>query len=265
MALRLAPPDDRQLPKSPLTLVVCQVRFEQLSAVSDPRTALALHEALGGRQGKYGKMEQIQSSSFAASVGPNAPAAVSKVGDQQGWRLTSDDGSWLVTVFPDQASLETTTAYTNWQDDFHLRIEELFQALESTMSPAARQRLGLRYIDQICDPVVRSPDEWQPYIRQEILGPILHPTLGASISASHQQIDIDAGDDLRCSLRHGFFRDAARDNALTYVLDTDVFRAGVAEYDSQSLVAEVEEFHTLVLQVFQACVTPAYLEYLGQP
>ena len=107
MALELAPPDEHQLPKSPLTLVVCQVRFEQLPEISDARKALALHEALGGRRGKYAKMEQIQSSSFAASMGPNVPVALSKVGDQQGWRFRSEDSSWLVSVFPDQASLET--------------------------------------------------------------------------------------------------------------------------------------------------------------
>ena len=264
MPLQLAPPDERQLPRSPLTLVVCQVRFEQLSAVSDPRTALALHEALGGRDGRYGKMEQIQSSSFAASVRPNVPAAISKVGDQQGWRFQSDDDAWLVTVFPDQASLETTTAYTSWQNDFRQRVDELFGALGSALKPAARQRLGLRYIDQICDPLVKSPDEWKPYIRPEILGPVLHPTLGAGISGSQQQLDLDAGNALRCSLRHGFFRDRVKDNALTYVLDTDVFRAGVATFDAGALVAELEEFHTLVLQIFQACVTPTLLDYLGQ-
>ena len=265
MALQLAPPDERQLPKSPLTLVVCQVRFEQLPGIRDARTALALHEALGGRQGKYGKMEQIQSSSFAASMAPNVPAAVSKVGDQQGWRFRSQDDSWLVTVFPDQASLETTTAYTNWQGDFRLRVEELFRALEATLSPATRQRLGLRYIDQICDPAVQAPQEWQPYLAQEILGPVLHPTLGAGIVATHQQMDIDVGNDLHCTLSHGFFRDAAKGNALTYILDTDVFRADVAAYSAESLVNEVEEFHQLVLQVFQACVTPALLDYLRQP
>jgi uncharacterized protein (TIGR04255 family) len=264
MALRLEAPDGRQLSKSPLTLVVCQVRFEQLPEIGDARTALALHEALGGRRGKYGKMEQIQSSSFAASMSPNLPASMSKVADQQGWRFRSEDGNWLVTVFPDQASLETTIAYTNWQDDFRLRSEELFRALGSTLSPATRQRLGLRYIDQICDPVVHSPQEWQPYIRQEILGPVLHPTLGDGVSASQQQVEIDAGNDLHCSLRHGFFRDATKGNALTYVLDTDVFRADVATYDADTLIAEVEEFHKLVLQVFQACVTPALLDYLAQ-
>jgi uncharacterized protein (TIGR04255 family) len=265
MALELAPPDERQLPKSPLTLVVCQVRFEQLPEISDARKALALHEALGGRQGKYAKMEQIQSSSFAASMGPNVPAALSKVGDQQGWRFRSEDGSWLVSVFPGQASLETTTSYTNWRADFRLRVDELFRAIESTLSPATRQRLGLRYLDQICDPVVQSPQEWQPYLTPEILGPVLHPTLGVGISASQQQLDIDAGDDLHCTLRHGFFRDAAKGNALTYILDTDVFRADVAQYDADSLVTEVEEFHTLVLQVFQACVTPTLFDYLAQP
>ena len=57
-----------------------QVRFEQLPEISDARKALALHEALGGRRGKYAKMEQIQSSSFAASMGPNVPVALLRWG-----------------------------------------------------------------------------------------------------------------------------------------------------------------------------------------
>jgi len=264
MALHLASPDERQLTKSPLTLVVCQVRFEPLPEVSEARKALALHEALGGRQGKYGKMEQLQSSGFAASMGPNVPAAISKLADQQGWRFRSDDGQWLVTVFPDQASLETTTAYTDWRNDYRTRIDELFRAIEKTFVPATRQRLGLRYIDQISDPAVETPQEWEPYIAREILGPILHPGIGEGIVASNQQMDIDAGGGMHCALRHGFLRDPGRGGALTYILDSDVFREDVAPYSADALIDEVEEFHTLVLQIFQACVTPSLLGHLGQ-
>jgi len=265
MALQLALPDDRQLAKSPLTLVVCQVRFEQLPEVSEARKALELHQALGGRQGKYGKMEQIQSSAFAASMGPNVPASISKVGDQQGWRFASEDGQWLVTLFPNQASLETTTAYTDWRNDYRTRLDELFGAIEATLAPATRQRLGLRYIDQITDPEVKTPQEWESHIAREILGPILHPAIGDGIVTSNQQMDIDAGNGMRCTLRHGFLRDPGRGNALTYILDSDVFRADVTPFSAGALIEEVEEFHTLVLQIFQACVTDSFLQYLREP
>ena len=64
MALDLPEPDDAQLPRSPLELVVFQVRFENRLRVSEGAVALAFHGALG--DGEYPNIERSREPVFEA-------------------------------------------------------------------------------------------------------------------------------------------------------------------------------------------------------
>src|SRR5450830_1532162 len=254
MPLNLASTEHHQLPGSPLTLVVCQIRFEATPADADSRTILALHESLGGKEGRYPVLDRAQAAPLLPPRSPEMPVVIPPI--SVGWRYKSRDGSWIVSVFPDSASLETTTGYTSWDDDFRARFTELVEALTNHLSPAMVHRVGLRYIDQISRPPVEEPSGWTPYLSREVLGPLLHPAFGEAITGAQQQLDLDIGQGVRCGLRHGFFRDQANADRLTYVLDTDVFRDEIRRYDGNQIVEDADRFHDVALGLFQAVVTP---------
>jgi uncharacterized protein (TIGR04255 family) len=254
MPLDLAPGEHHHLPGSPLTLVVCQIRFDATPAATDSATILAVHEGLGGKEGRYPVLERAQAAPLLPQQVAEMPVVIPQI--PFGWRYKSQDGTWIVSIFPDSVSLETTTGYTSWAEDFRARLVELVGAISKHISPAMVQRVGLRYIDQISRPQVDTPSDWAPYISPEVLGPLLHPAFGDAITRAQQQLDLDIGEGVRCGLRHGFFPDQANAGRLTYILDTDVFRDEIRRYDDNQIMDDANRFHNVALGLFRAVITP---------
>jgi uncharacterized protein (TIGR04255 family) len=253
MPLDLPEPDRRQLARSPLQLVVCQIRFEPLPRASDPRVAIAVQERFGGRAGTFPHAEPMQMLTVT-------PGAASPLTPTTGWRLSSAARDWIITVQSDQASIETT-AYTTW-GEFRDRLFELIDAVSAELDPASVLRLGLRYSDQVTEPAVGSPAEWERWIARELLGVVLHPRLGQAVLAQQQQVDFDAGDDLKSTLRQGFYRDGQADDRLTYVLDFDSYQEGFRMWDTDALKEIAIRLNDLATRLFQQTITPEMLAYL---
>jgi len=254
MPFDLAPGEHNRLPGSPLTLVVCQVRFEATPAASDAATVLAIHESLGGKDGQYPILERAQVTPQLPPQVPDMHVVIPQI--PVGWRYRSQDGTWMVTISPDSVALETTTAYTSWDEDFRARLMQLVNTVSERISPAMVHRVGLRYIDQITQPGVDAPGDWQPFIAPELLGPLLHPTIGGAIIGAQQQLEIDIGDGARCNLRHGLVRDPANAGRLTYILDTDAFRDEIGSFNVEQIMSDAERFHDVALAIFQTSITP---------
>jgi uncharacterized protein (TIGR04255 family) len=223
---------------------------------------LEIHMALGGSAGRYPRSEQATEQATNIQVAPGLLPTATQT-QRKGWRLRSSDGAWTISLMPEFFSLETT-AYTTWSEDFHPRLAELLDAVTRSVDPATQQRIGLRYVDRIVDPAVRAPQEWEGYIAPEFLGPLLHPRIGPAALATQQQIDIEVGDEVRSSIRHGYFADPTRANALTYLLDFDVYRETISAFDPEDIVGVLDAFNLLSLQLFQQAVTMRLLEHLGR-
>ncbi len=260
MPLDLPEPDKYQLARSPLALVVCQIQYEEILSVSDARFLLQFHQALGGRDGKYPLVDRLQEQQLSVGFGPAGPQSTASQ-LQTGAQVLSQDKRWTISVLPTSVAIQTTK-YSTWSGEFRERLHEVLDIVGELVSPHTEQRLGLRYVDRIADPSFSTPQNWRGYIVDELLGPILHERLGPAITSSQQQINIDADEDIRCGLRHGFHADTARNGALTYTLDFDVYREGVRAFDTSDIKAAVDTFNRLALQLFQQTVTPRMLEFL---
>ncbi len=261
VALSLPEPDTTRLPRSPLELVVCQIRFENRFVVSESATALAFHEALGGREGQYPDVEEASTASGNVVIGPGGPT-VSETAKLSGWRFRAGDGAWVVTLMPDHVALETT-AYGTWADAFEPRVGEVISAVAELVEPAFEQRIGLRYIDRITGLELKNLTEWKEYIRPELLGAICHPELGPSIRAAQQQLVIEIDDDVRANLRHGAVDDPEADT-VDYLLDYDIYRQGGRRFDADGIKTSVGQFNAYALQLFHASITDKLLDYLRE-
>lgn len=254
--LRLPEPRDVLLPRSPLTLVVCQVRHDRILAVADPRTALGIQKRLGGR---YTQMDEWRSMAATVTLAGGGPPQVTHDQGPSGWQMKSDDGAWTVTLQPESFSLETSS-YVDWAD-FRERLQTLTDALAEAYNPTLEVRVGLRYVDEIDDPVVTSPVGWRGHIRDELLGPLAHPEFGPSVRALMQQVDFDAGDGYRVTLRHGTNPTPGNAN-LTYVLDHDCYRQAARAFAASDVMSCLDDLHRVALQVFQSAITPELFRYL---
>jgi uncharacterized protein (TIGR04255 family) len=257
--LPLPPPDRTRLARSPLELVVCQLRFETQPQVADAQVALAVHQALGGADGPYPRLESSgQTVNF--TVAPGAEPAVSQQG-VAGWRYRSSDGTWIVSVTPDNVALETTR-YTTWED-FGQRMRELLDATDAHVGPGIEQRLGLRYIDRIFEVDAGSPADWEPYLIPELLGLALHQPLGIAVKTARQQLLLDLGGGYSCTVNHGFVE--GQNSRLNYLLDYDLFREGGRPFSVDDVSETLEVLHEDAGKLFQASITPALYEHLGEP
>ena len=259
MSLSLPAPDKRQLARSPLALVVCQVQFEELAAATDARLAVRFSQALGGRTGPYPRLEPVSIQTINVVGGPAGMQSTAQ--PRQGWRLQSSDGYWTVVLMPDHVALETSR-YTTWSDDFQKRIADVLDATGRLIEPAIEQRLGLRYVNRVTEPAVKAPAEWRDYVASSFLGPVLDETLGGAVQAAQQQLDLSLDDSVSCNVRHGFFSDPARRGAPTYLIDIDVYRATGQPFDLPGIKQTLATFNERVLQVFQVVVTPQLVEFL---
>lgn len=260
MALALAEPDKTRLARSPLQLVVCQLRFEDIPSVADPRIGLAIHEFLGGRTGPYPIFEQLKGEQLEVQIGVGGPIATQQ-STLSGWRLFSEDRRWIVSLLPGSIALETT-AYTTWEEEFGPRLRAVFAAAAEELKPVLEQRLGLRYVDVLTEPEVTTPIGWRGWIVDELLGPILHERLGPFVRSTRQQLEIDTGDGTRCTLRHGALSDKVHGDRTSYLLDWDVYRDHAQPFDLADLSAAAASFNLLALRLFQQAITPEMLSYL---
>lgn len=248
------------LPRSPLELVVCQVRHDDrpLSGAA----ALQIQEELGGPAGHFPRIEQVEVQTATFAVGPGALVpGPSDIG--RGWHLKSADGSWTAALLPGAFSLETTR-YTTW-DEFRGLLKDLAQAVQRAAPPTIEQRIGLRYVDRISGLRVSTPRDWERWIHRDILGPPLHETLGDNVLATRQQIDLDLGEGRACVLRHGAAGDptAPPGETSVYLLDFDIYRQQARRFASSDVLAAAEGFHELADALFVQVITADLLRYLS--
>jgi len=260
MTLELPEPDFTELPHSPLELVVCQIRFERRLAASDSSTARAIHEALGSTADGYPQVEPAGTATLSVIAAPGQqPPGVSEA-MLSGWRFVSRDRRWIATVMPDHASLETT-AYTTFAKDFEPRLARLIDAVAEHVQPTFEQRVGLRYVDRITELQLKSLAEWEPYLRPQMLGLVLHPELGPGVRAMQHQTILHLDEDLRCGLRHGpLVNDDT--GVVDFVLDYDVFRERGQVFDAAGIKDAASQMNRWAQQLFEATITDELLQRL---
>jgi uncharacterized protein (TIGR04255 family) len=255
VALDLPAPSTDKLGRSPLSLVVCQVRHEQNLGASDPKRAVAVHDRV---KDAYPVLEEQTGQELTIAAGAGGIQALP--GQQtRGWKMRSEDQAWNAVVMPTFFSLETTR-YDDWPD-FKLRLESFARAVYEAIDPSLEQRVGIRFIDQITHPDVNTPQDWRPWIDAAFLGPIAHDKIGSSVTTTQQLLQLDAGDGRSIILRHGCVRDEEKGTWM-YLLDHDCFVQRGRTFDVDDIVSAVADLQTLALQVFQAAITPEMYAYL---
>lgn len=257
MPLNLPAPSEEPLAASPLALVVFQLRFEA-GRVVNALAAARLSEALADRGYDFAKTDAIQTLTINL-----APAGVESSGSG-GWRLQTADGVWIITLGSDAISLETTR-YGSWKGDFGARLQAVLEAAAAVVEPQAEMRTGLRFVDIVTRPEVRTPSEWRGRIEEWLLAPALDARVGNAIKSFQQQVVVDVGEGVQATIRHGSYPDVSRGGAHTYLLDTDVYRDRVRGFDIADVTDAAQSFHRTALALFQTMITPAFRQELNTP
>jgi uncharacterized protein (TIGR04255 family) len=260
MPLDLPAPIGGALARSPLALVAWQVRYGDPGRPLTGVITAELRQGLERRGFSYPRVDQVQLQNVNIDIGSGV-ANRELVG--RGYRLQTADSRWIVTVAPETVTLETTR-YGSWRDDFQPRLQAIVDAFAEIVAPRVEARIGLRYVDVMTEPYARAAIDWRSWIAQELLGPIAHSRLGPGISVIQQQFTIELDTEVRATVRHGAYPDPSRENAFTYLLDTDVFRETLVAFDTEAVRQVTDRLHDWNLRLFQQIITQKMLAHLSR-
>jgi uncharacterized protein (TIGR04255 family) len=264
MPMTLPVLDDRPLGRSPLAVVVFQVRFEQNLSVGAGDTGLRVHDQLGGPDGRYVRVEPVQIMSSAVQVGPLGLSQVpSSNMPSRGFRMSNEDGTLILSLMPDFVSIDNT-AYGAWKDDFRVRVGELLEAVAEHVNPRVEERVGLRYVNRILEPEISVPADFRGIIADGLLGATADEFWSPGVTGSQQQLEIDVSDGIRCVLRHGTLPRSTGIGLDGYLLDIDVFRAQPRRFNVKAIIETCDKLNEAATAIFQGSLTASYLDRLRE-
>ncbi len=252
--LDLPDPDRSQLGKSPLDLVVFQVRFDQRPVIAaSSKVGFDFQAALEAGDDARWKVEPVEGPS-PVNVVVTADGAQQVTGGEpvKGWRFISADTGFIVALMPDSLSVETRR-YTTW-DGFRATAERALGLVVANFAPEIELRVGLRYVDRMESDGAERPSDWTDRLQPALHGLLGHETLGPVVLNQQQQIMLDLGDGVVCRFAHGTL---PTDSDLEYVLDYDVYRQEVRPFEAAAILGVLDLFNTEALKLFQASITPA--------
>lgn len=247
--MSINPPEAGQvlLAKSPLELVVCQLRFMRLLKIAVPDAVAPFQETISGDFPETQKMSQIE---IKISPGEAEPPERGTA-----WRFSDEEGKWVVTLAPDFLALEAR-AYTNF-DDFSKRFEAVLAALMNDIAPTKQTRLGLRYVNVLKNEERKTVDDWRSVLRSELLG-----AAGADVfndvDVMTQQVRTAQGD-CAFAMRVGMQRE---DDSCRLVLDYDYFDETNKPLDQAGIMAALVEFNEAIYRMFHWSVSPDLIKEL---
>jgi uncharacterized protein (TIGR04255 family) len=264
MSMTLPVLDERPLSRSPLAVVVFQVKFEQNLSISTGDTALRVHDQLGGPDGRYVRVEPVQVLTAALQVNPLGVTQIptSSV-PSRGFRMSTEDGSLITSLMPDYISIDST-AYGVWKDDFRERVSELLAAIAEHVKPRVEERLGIRYVNKVMEPEVSVPADFQGIISDGLLGPAADEFWSPGLTGLQQQLEMSINHDIKCVLRHGTLPRNTGIGLDGYLLDIDVFRDQPRRFDVDAIIGMCDQLNTAATGIFQRSLTASYLNRLRE-
>ena len=263
MALKLPTGvDKRPLIRSPLAVVVFQLKYEQNLSVGNGETGLRVHEFLGGPDGRYVKVEPMQIVGTAVQLSPLGLTQVPSANvPSRGFRMRNADGTLVLSLMPEFASLETTE-YGTWSNYFRERLVELIKALDENIKPRVEERVGLRYVNKIVEKNVSVPGDFRGIVSGGLLGAAADDYWSSGVTGAQQQLEIEVESDIRCVLRHGTLPRSTGVGIEGYLLDIDVSREQSRRFDVNSVLGTIDRLNTVATTIFEKSLAPEYLEGL---
>ena len=224
-----------------LRLVVCQLRFPVMHRFDEPGALARFQDVLGERYPRSAPEQQI----MIAGMGPPSAAAL------QFWRFQGVDDGWSVAIARDFVSLETT-AYEQYEE-FRERLAEVLDATLA-LGVSRRERLGLRYVDEIRHPEAKRPADWRRFVNEKLLGMVGGGELGDDVIQALQEIRLRE-EDGTLAIRHGYLGAEVAGGDPFYLLDLDYYDERPASLEASSVLAQLDAYHRVMHNVWETAIT----------
>lgn len=179
---------------------------------------------------------------------------------QDGWILASADRTLSVTLYPNLVAIQTTR-YDHYRVSLGVPLARALALFVATTGSSVVNRIGLRFINRLQDPLADKPEFWAAHIRDGFSGP-LTGSLSRMVDATHQQTQIRLAESAAARIISGVFREEDGDR-YSFLVDLDVFREQAFPYDEDLCANLAKQLNRTALSLFSQVVTPAYLDAMG--
>lgn len=229
------------LRKSPITGVICEVRYESQAPLDDSRL-LRLQNAL----------EAAELTAYTTEEGLQVTAGVGQLQQTpiRRHRFSSVDDAHALVVDRDVFSFQTVR-YAGFEA-FLAAWAPVAQSLAEIAGIGVRTRVGLRYVNEI-----RLPGDELEDVRRAVHSSLLSPwgehQLMATLSTSLQELRFSQADG-ELALRHGLQRPGAGQSP-TYLLDFDHYDQRLRQFDVHAECDRLRRFNATTYDVFRWAVT----------
>jgi uncharacterized protein (TIGR04255 family) len=252
MPLRFPREASVRLRRSPLTEVLCQVRFPPILRIANEDPA-EFQEQVRERFPRF-EVEQGFAFQFQFSGGVvQAPAAQTT---SRLYRFQTADGYTAITLTTDFYSL-STTRYTVWEE-FAQDLTLAHEAVQRVYRPGFSARTGLRYVDHVTASKlgVDTFDEVVDVFKSELTA-LLRVDVWDDPAAMLCQLLLE---DEEGNLGLQFGRQLIDDEP-TFVLDFDYYDDQERSLDG--LIERCQRYHDTIYDAFRWCIKPDKLDAFG--
>jgi uncharacterized protein (TIGR04255 family) len=256
--------EPEELTDSPIELAVVQVQYPTIMSIPTNEALLAAFQ------------ERVRDLYPFLSVGPQGIFTVSSQNVEQQpttrvFQFMDINQRWTVTLSADSIALETRN-YTTFSE-FSNRLLKILAAANEVYSLRDKQRLGLRYINEIrhkdTEATEASSALWNTIIRPEVLG-ILSTEVGDSVDQSVQELSLTIRNG-KLTMRHGAFPQGTSVAPLPnqsvlddpfYLLDFDAFDDRPSNLDVRSLSETLRDYNRSIFSLFRWSLQDEYYQEL---
>jgi uncharacterized protein (TIGR04255 family) len=241
MELDVSLPRQPLLKRTPLALVVCQLRFPLVLGFSD-ELVRPLQVALASEFPDV-EVQDLQQVQFGAE-------GITVTGQHQRlYRFRTHETDWVVSVGASALSLETT-AYQGFHD-FIGRWERIAEAAIGTLDLRHQERLGLRYVNELPAPEGATRDDLVALVREELVGPVGAHARTQQLLKAWQELRFQQDDGV-CTMQHGYAQRA--ENGWAYVLDFDYYDEHGKPIELETQMRGLAEFNHHTYELFEWAV-----------
>lgn len=257
--------DPESLKRSPLALAVAQIRFPVNMTIPTDDGLLARFQ--GQVRNFYPVLSVGQQAGFSLTPGGIQPQQLST----RFYQFTDPERQWTLTLASDALSLETR--HYTIADDFMDRLLKVVAAVKDTYDQSIRQRVGLRYVNEIRYPGADTPADWRTLLRPELLGVIADENLTRSVVSATQEVTFDVPDG-NLTIRHGFLPQGNAVAPLSgteqtsgpfYLFDLDAYNDQSGDLDEKTLDRLFRGYNSVIHNLFRWALEEKLFDHLKGP
>lgn len=244
---------------APVRLVIGQIRFPLLLKYSEGMFVAPFQEALSDEYPAVSRESQV---SFQVSG-----KVVSQSPGETLLRFSSRDSQWSVVLGERALTLEVR-GYSAI-DEFSRRFEKVLQAAGTHLKIKERQRLGLRYINEIRHTEGETLADWRRLLNPELVGFAGGDLLDAQVEHMAQEIQARRADGV-LGIRHGLLTgrvveplpDVDAPEGRFYLLDMDYYDAKAQPLDVARTLVQVRNYNDVMYDFFRWSLSKELFSYL---